>query len=436
MSLVLRIGEGVRAVNEQVERVGFAETNPNSRRITIQLLADVYLKLVEGPLRDLGSVVVIAARAAGGEPNGTYIPKIARGVQAGDTVQALERMGLVWHDTVQMLVRNAGAHAGVRVLDAGVALTQRRIEGGIVVDEKTVEMSDAEFAEELVRLSETCLALQLGIAPWLFTHRSEHVARALRVASPTQREREGTVRLLAGLQGLLNVAVERDGNTLIVRAVAADGTDVYSPHILSLVPAIFHSWADVDTVTLNVSSRNPVTYERAELPDVDPLGGSHDLAAVGLMGRKWLGDLSGYAAIAADITYLVRPQITTVCEAIKHASTSPASVDHIAEAHTRLVALTNRLRHAQLPPPSTPLVAEVRETARDAARRFDRLRWAFIGTDVRERQRQARSCAALVDQLGDIERRANDEFTRVEAAEKVQRSVHQPPSPYTGPANP
>jgi len=427
--LVLRISEGVRAVNEQVERLGFAATGPASRRMTIQLLADVYLKLVEGPLRDLGSVVVIAIRVAGGEPNGRYIPEIARGIQAGDTVQGLERMGPLWSNAVRMLVRNAGAHAGVHVLDAGVALTQRRIENGVVVDEKTVEMSDAEFAEEFARLSETCLALQLGILPWLFTHRSEHIVRALRAASPTQREREGMVRLLAGLQGLLQVEVEHDGNTLIVRAVAADGTDADSPNILSLVPAIFHSWADVDTVTLHVSSRNPITYKRAELPDVDPPSGDQDFAAVGLMGRRWLGDLSGDAAIAADITYLVRPQITTVLAAMKHASTSPTSVAHIAEAYTRLVALTNRLRHAQLPPPSTPLVAELRETARDAARRLDRLRWAFVGTDVRERQRQTRSCAALVDQLGDIERRANDEFTRVEATEKVQRSALYQPSP-------
>jgi len=418
--LVLRIVEGIRAVNEHVERLGFTATGPYSRRMTIQLLVEVYLKLVEGPLRDLGSVVVIAARAVGGEPNGRYVPAIARGVQAGDAVQEMERLGPLWHDAVRMLVRNASAHAGVRVLDDGVALTQRKIENGVVVDEQTVRMYDAEFAEEFARLSETCLALQLGIVPWLFTHQSEHIVRVRQAVSPTQRECEGTVRLLAGLQGLLHVAVERDGNTLIVRAVAADGADAYAPNILSLVPVILHSWADVDAITLNVSSRDPVTYERAELPDVDPLSGDYDPAALGLMGRRWLGNLCGDAAIGADITYLVRPQITVMSEAFKHVSTQPTSVARIAEAHARLVALTNRLRCACLPPPGTPLVAEVRETARDAVRRLDRLRWAFVGTDIRERQRQARSCAVLVNQMGDIERRAGDEFTRVEAAEKVK----------------
>ena len=416
--LVLRISEGVRAVNEQVERLGFAATGPNSRRMTIQLLADVYVELVEGPLRDLGSVVVIAARATEGEPNGRYIPVIARGVQAGDTIQALERLGPLWRDAVQMLLRNAGAHAGVHVLDVGVAMTQRRIENGVVVDEQTVEMSDAEFAEEFARLNEASLALQLGIVPWLFTHQSAHVVLARQAASPTLREREGLVRLLAGLQGLLHVSVERDGNTLIVRAEAADGTDASSPLILSLVPAIFHSWADVDSVSLNIGTRNPVTYERAEIPDVDPLSGQQDLVAVGLMGRRWLGDLSGDAAIAADITYLVRPQLNAIIEAFRHVSTSPASVTCIAEAHARLIALTNRLRRAQLPPPGTPLVAEVREIMHDATRRLDRLRWAFVGSDARERQRQARSSAALVGRLGDIERRAVDEFSRVEGDEK------------------
>ena len=418
--LVLRISEGVRAVNEQVERLGFAAAGPYSRRMTIQLLADAYLKLVEGPLRDLGSVVIIAARAARGESNGRYAPEIARGVQAGDTVQALEHLGLLWHDAVQMLLRNAGAHAGVRVLGTGVAMTQRRIENGVVVDEQTVEMSDAEFAEEFARLSETCLALQLSIIPWLSTHQSELVARARQAASPTQRECEALVRLHAGLQGLQQVIVERDGNTLIVRAETADGVDASSPLTPSLVPAIFHSWADVDFVTLNIGPRNLVTYERAELPDIDPLSGQQDLVAVGLMGRRWLGDLSGDAAIVADITYLVRPQLNAIIEAFGHVSTSPPSavVARIAEAHERLLALKNQLRRAQLPPPGTPLVAEVREAVHNGARRLERLRWAFVGSDARERQRQARSSAAFVNQLEDIDRRVVDEFAWVKGEEK------------------
>jgi len=428
--LVLRINEGIRVVNEQVERLGFAATSPNSRRMTILLLADMYTKLVEGPLRDLGGVVVIAARAAGGEPNGRYIPAIARGVQAGDAVQELERMGPLWHEAVRMVVRNASAHGGVRVLDEGVALTQRRIENGVVVDEWTVDMRDAEFAEELARLSETCLALQLGIVPWLLTHQSEDIKRVRQAVSLTRQECEGIVRLLAGLQGLLHVEVERTGTTLSVQAQAAAGADAASVSIpASLVPAIFQSWSDVDVVTLHISSRDPVTYERTELPDVDPLSGTLDSVAVGLVGRRWLGNLTGDAAIVADITFLVRPQITVMIEAFRHTSTQPVSVVHVAEASTRLVALTTRLRSTQLPPPGTPLVAEVREAARDAVRRLDRLRWAFVGADIRERQRQTRSCAALVNHLGDIEQRAIAEFTQVEAAEKIKRLMpHQPGS--------
>ncbi|GHO56036.1 hypothetical protein [Ktedonobacter robiniae] len=96
-----------------------------------------------------------------------------------------------------------------------------------------------------------------------------------------------------------------------------------------------------------------MTYERADLPDVNPLSGNQDLVAVGLMGRKWLDELSGDAAIKADITYLIRPVLNALLEAIRHASMLSASVAHIAEAHSRVVALTNRLRRAQLPPPDT-----------------------------------------------------------------------------------
>ena len=415
--LVQWIIEGVRAANEQAERLGSEATNRTSRKKRIQLLTNVYLKLVEGPLRELGSVVVIATRAAKGEPNGRYIPRVARGVKAGDTVQLLEGMGPLWSDAVLMLVRNAEAHAGVRILETGVELTQRKIENG-EAEEKTEEMSDARFAEELARLNETCLALQVGIVPWLFTHQSEDIVRARQAVSPTQQECEGVVRLLAGLQGLLQVEVERKGNALTVRAVAADGIDAGSPHIVYLVPAIFHSWADIDSVTLNIGSRNPVTYERAELPSVDPLSGQQDLVVIGLMGRRWLGDLSGDAAITADITYLAQPQLIAIGVAFGHAGTSPLSAARIAEAYARIAALKNRLRHARLPSPSTPLVAEVREAMHNAAWCLDRLRWAFMGSDVRERQRQTRSFVAFNDRLRDIARRSDAEFARVKGDEK------------------
>ena len=133
-----------------------------------------------------------------------------------------------------------------------------------------------------------------------------------------------------------------------------------------------------------------------------------------------LGDLSGDAAIVADITYLVRPQLNAVIEAFRHVSKSPASVvvARIAEALARLIALKNQLRRAQLLPPGTPLVTEVREAMHDGARHLDRLRWALVGSDARERQRQARSSAAFVNRLEDIDRRVVDEFARVKGDEK------------------
>lgn len=417
--LVLRIKEGIRAANEQAERLGFDATNCTSRKRRVELLANVYLKLVEGPLRELGSVVVIATRAARGEPNGRYIPRIARGVKAGETVQLLEGMGPWWSDAILMLVRNAEAHAGIRILETGIELTQRSIKNG-EAEEKTEELSDARFAEEFARLSEACLALQIAIVPWLFAHQSEKVVQARLAAPSTQQECEGIVRLLAGLQGLQQVVVERAGNILIVQAEAAANTDASSPLILSLVPAIFHSWADVEFVTLKVGLRKPVTYERAELPDIDSLSGSQDPVAAGLMGRRWLGDLSGDAAITADIIYLVRPQLTAIGEAFRHADKSPISADHIAEAHARIVSLKNRQRRAQLPALGTPLVAETRETLHDAAWCLDRLRWAFVGSDIRERQRQVRSFLAFNDRLRDIMQRADDEFARAKKNEKAR----------------
>jgi hypothetical protein len=72
---------------------------------------------VEGPLRDLGGVSVIAARAIGGDENGTYERPVVEGIQAGDIVTELSRLGALFREAVEMLYRNASAHADIDVVD-------------------------------------------------------------------------------------------------------------------------------------------------------------------------------------------------------------------------------------------------------------------------------------------------------------------------------
>lgn len=411
--LVRQANEGVQIANEQMERLGFATNGPASRKMTMHLLTDVYRLLVEGTLRNLGSIIVIAKRVGEGKSNGSYTIGTARGVHAGEVLQELDSMGSVWSEDVRMLIRNASAHAGIQVLETGIQLTQRKIENEMLATEQTIVLSDAEFTEEFARLSETCQALQLSIMAWLGTHTSPPVIHAKETAPTTLKEKEAIIRMLAGLQGLLHVTITPNKTSLQIQATTAEGINAETPQILYLVPAIFQCWTDLESVTLSINTRDTITYTRAELPDQNPFNGELDPVGLGIMGRKWLGKLSGDAAIEADITFLIRPQIKMTKAALDSIHAQPISLDRMKEARTYLLTITNRLRSTTLPPPGTALATKVNAIVYDATRRLDRLIWAWRGDNPYEQQRQFRSCASLSNQLDTMERTADQEMTRL-----------------------
>src|SRR5207248_1394998 len=91
--LVSRVSRGIEKVTLQVERLGREWRYGLPRGHVMNSLTEVYRNLIEGALRDFGSIVVIAARAGRGDVDGTFEQIIADGVQAGDVVTELERLG-------------------------------------------------------------------------------------------------------------------------------------------------------------------------------------------------------------------------------------------------------------------------------------------------------------------------------------------------------
>ena len=405
-----RVSAGIRTVIELSERVGFAAPGAQSRRIMLQLLVDVYGSFVEGPVRDLGGVLVIAARARRSEGrNASYEPLTARGIQAGDVVQELDRIGGPWAHAVDMLFRNAGAHGGAKVKDNGVDMTQRTIEAGVLVDERTVELTDSEFVEEFASLQETVLALQLGILPWFMTHADPRVAAAIADNQPTERDREAVIRLLAGLGGVLDVAFDHDGAALRLRGRVADSAvDADPPKIPSLVPAIFGAWQTVDEVTIALGSKDPVTFFRDELPAGNP---GDDLVAVGLVTRKWLGHLPSGAALRADLVYLVKPQLNAIVAALSKCL--PPKDSALLEAEGNLRAVADRIDRAKLPRPATGLVNEASRLVRETARAVARFRVAIGGGDPQLRSGRAQALAGLAARVQDADQRATHKWRQL-----------------------
>jgi hypothetical protein len=420
--LVSRVGTAIRTVTEQAQRLGAAQTGAQYRNINARLLVDVYEGLVEGPLRDLGAIVVIAARAARGAANATYVPEVARGVQAGDLVGELAALGEPWRDAAQLHFRNAGAHGGVEVLDDGIKLTQERIKNGVVVDTKVEVVSDAEFAEEFASLQESSLALQLTVLPWLFGHSDPEVAQARDAAAPTRGELEGVIRLLAGLRGLLDVTITRGDTMITIAAYPAPSIDARDIAISSLVPAVFHNWPDIERVTLSVETREPVTFARDEVVGWDMDFGEARLAAVGLLSRTWVGDCPEPLRTRADLVYVCRAQLAALFAALQHVVDHEQSIDGVAYAEQIVSRVHSRLRAAHLPAPHSPLIDDVRNLLLDAVRSLRGLRNALVRRDQKAIRQAAQACAKVSTRMGHLSERVDAELANVSQASEERET--------------
>jgi hypothetical protein len=186
--LVDRVHRGIERFAEEIERLGREARYGLPRNHVIRSETEVYRNLVEGALRDLGGVVLIAARVVRREDNRTYQASVIDGVKAGEIVSELERIGAPCGGAVNMLYRNASAHADVEVTDTGIVVTERRIEQGREVSRDQLSLNDGEFAEDMVALQEVLLALELSILPWLWSTSDAGLAVATANAPVTKRQ--------------------------------------------------------------------------------------------------------------------------------------------------------------------------------------------------------------------------------------------------------
>ncbi len=145
-----RAAESMVATTEQLVR---AANVGLPRRDFVKALTGVYLDQVEGPLRDLGTIILIAARAARGEADhSTYREEVIEGVKAGEVVNELVHLGTPCSEAVAMIYRNAAAHASIEITDDGLKATSRRIADGRVYETKQGESTDAQVAEDVTAL--------------------------------------------------------------------------------------------------------------------------------------------------------------------------------------------------------------------------------------------------------------------------------------------
>lgn len=307
--LVGRVWLGLERITDEVERLGREWRYGLPRRHVMRTLTEVYRELVEGALCDLGGVILTAARASRRAPDGVYEEAVVEGFKSGDIVNEFVRLGPPSGETVDMLYRNASAHASVVVGDQGITATRREIRDGRVVSRKTVSLSGEEFGEELLALHELLLAVQLALLPWISGHSDSRMAAAVATTVPSARQRDQTLSLIAGVAGMSDVTVAVDGDQLTITATPPAATaDRLETNVLSLVPASFGLVPAPGRVTLNLVGRHPVTFTLREFGDgLDPSDLPDAGAKLGLVTARWLLESTGTLSSRDEATCITAP---------------------------------------------------------------------------------------------------------------------------------
>jgi hypothetical protein len=342
--LITRVQRGLERVVTQAERLGREWRHGLPRQHVTGSLTEVYRQLVEGALRDLGGVVLVAARASRGDDDASYEQDVVDGIKAGEIVSELERLGAPCGGAVDMLYRNASAHADIEVTDTGIVATARVIRGGRVDSVTTASLSDAEFAEEMVALQEILLALQLTILPWLWSHVDDQIAAAVSSMVPSDLERDHTIGLLGGLAGLHDVAVSVEGDHVVITAAChEDASDRRATKILTLVPAAFGAVPSANQVTLQLTDLQPVTFTRREFVGADSDGTPYGLTLLGLTFARWLL-VSGMSWTSRDeATYVTFPLTQLHFDCMRLAGSEPRVTENIDRALESLCVVRARL---------------------------------------------------------------------------------------------
>lgn len=406
--LVNRVLRGVERITNETERLGREWRYGLPRAHVMNSLAEVYRQLIEGALRDLGGIILIAARAHRGDDNGTYEQAVIDGIKAGEVVDGLVRIGAPCGGAVDMLYRNASAHADIEVTSSGIIATERVIDSGRVISSTTTALSDAEFAEEMIALQEILLALQLTILPWMWSHTNARVSTAMASIHPSASQTSRTLALLGGMVGLRDVAVSiADDHITVTANRLQDDSDRREIGILSLVPAAFGAQVEANSVTLNIVDLRPVTFARIEFAPLESDEAPHSLPMLGLTTAKWLIQSSASWTNRDEATYVTFPLTMLHFTCMRLAGSTPHKTENIDQSVESLRLVRSRLGEVLPPKDWSPLTQR-------AVEQIDILTTSLTGLAQARRDRRqagkserlAREAAATVDTMYKIQEEA------------------------------
>ncbi|KAA2250706.1 hypothetical protein F0L68_38780 [Solihabitans fulvus] len=342
--LISRLNRGGARLMDEAERIGREWRHQLPRRHIMNTLTEVYRQLIEGALRDLGGAVVVAARGAA--RNATYQQDVVDGMKAGKVVDELRCLGVMREIDVDMVYRNASAHADIEVTDTGIVATERVIENDRVKSSSTMSASDEEFYEDLVALQELLMAMQLAVLPWLWLHTNTTIAAAVASAPADDQQRAHILALLAGMSGLRDVVVSVDEDLVTVSATPNHAVSLAETarSALSIAPGALGAVPSAGRVRLNIDGLVPVTFTRTEFrpPAVDDEA-PHELPLLGLVNAKWLIDSGAGLGPQEEAKYVTWPLALLASQCADLVVSTPPETENIDSAITSLRIFRTRL---------------------------------------------------------------------------------------------
>lgn len=248
-------------------------------------------------------------------------------------------------------------------------------------------MSDDDFVEALLELDEALVSMELALLPFLWCHENPAVQGHLELRSREMDSRLEQVRLLAGLQGLVEVTIGEHGPLLTLKGrFEGQNRDGLIIGLLPLVAALWTLWADASRLRLEVAvagSTREAEMDRGEFPldDSNPWRSGHRLAL--LMRSVYLRESANPYPTdeELDVRFVVLVGCSNISEAVKRLLEGEQSDASDLQGYLRW--MREDLSGLRLSPDAQRILGELVHVSRTLARHVGILRAGVARRDVR-----------------------------------------------------
>ena len=262
---VKRIWKGHAQLVEQQVQLGYLLQSDPPRNVLLNSAMDTYSKLLEGPLRHFGSAIRVAARVAAGK-------QVVYDVVSIEDISPAKVLNYFLQkepDLVEgalTLLRNAEAHYGFEISDDGITFRDVATVSG-VRRERTDFLTDDDFFEELAVLTESLVAMEVALMPFIWTHTSSGIRQTWQALEAEPNNMVAGIRAVAGLRGFVRLTISLTGSEIAIDCDYLGSSSDLRLEFAPVAAAIFGSFSQsqVVRVQLRTGYRHSLQWSRTEV---------------------------------------------------------------------------------------------------------------------------------------------------------------------------